>query len=340
MDKRILAAMLLMLLPLIALGCQHSRETAPPPDTGYQKVRMVMAVTGTDKGLNALVARKIASLVAEESGGNVSIEVYTNDRLAGGNTNQGVEMMANGSVDLAAYTSGTLSMLDPRLAVGTLPWTFRSYQDARRIIDSTGGAYYEKILAQQGLVYLGSTHNGMRQVSNNQHPIRKPEDLQGLRIRVLNNESSLQFFRLLDAYPVPMNWSEVPAAIQQGIINGHDSGFFTSNSSHLDKLLGYVTKWNYSYENYIFIANSKTFNHLDARTQELLRKKTREACDWGRDMLEKNEESLQKKFIASGVEITEPTPEELHAFQEKTRPLIEHFKEIYGPEACAAFHIQ
>lgn len=338
MTKRSLAFILLILLALASIGCQQA-EKPPAVSKAYQKVRMVMAVTGTDKGLNARVAHMIAERVKEESQGNVTIEVYTNDRLSGGDTTQGVRMIADGSVDLAAYTSGTMSMLDPRIAVGTLPWTFQSYEEARRVIDSTGGAYYEKLLAEQGIVYLGSTHNGMRQISNNKRPIRHPEDLEGLRIRILGNKNSIFFFQLLGAEPVPMSWSEVPGAIRQNTINGHDSGLFTSSSSNLNTLLRYTTLWNYSYENYIFMANSKTFNRLEPRTQELLREKTREACEWGRDTLEKSESDLQKKFIASGVEVTQLTPEELEAFREATRSLVDQLKERYGKEACEAFQI-
>lgn len=340
MAKGMLTWIMLLFL-LLAAGCGRSEKTVwDTPQPEYQKVRMAMAVTGTDRGINSRVAKRIARLVAEESQGAVTIDVYTNDRLAGGNTVQGVEMLTDGSVDMAAYTSGTMSMLDPKLAVGTLPWAFRSYQEARQVIDTTGGVYYEKLLKEQGIVYLGSTHNGMRQVSNNMRTIRRPEDLRGLRIRILGNENSFRFFQALGAEPVFTSWSDVPSAIRQGILNGHDSGLFTSNSSGMEELLGYMTNWNYSYENYLFMINSKTYNRLEPQTQKLLREKTREACEWGRDLLERSEEELEEEFIGSGVEITNPSEEELRVFRERTLPLVDELKKFYGKEACEAFQIQ
>ena len=339
MAKRFWTAAILVAVMLLISACKEN-GSAPQETGGYQTVRLVMEVSGTENGINALTAKKIAELVKEESQGDVIIEVYADDRLAGGNTTQGVKMIASGAVDFAAYTSGTLSMLDQHMSIGTMPWAFQSYQDACRIIDTTGEVYYEKLLARQGLVYLGSVHNGFRQISNDKHPVRTPEDLKTLKIRVPGNRTSMLFFQLLGAEAVPMSWSEVPTAIRHGSIDGHEVGIFTTASANLNEVHRYMTIWNYAYENYLFVANSDVFNGLELKTQRLIREKTREACAWGRDMVEQNERKMLEEFIHGGMEITELTPEELDAFREKSRPLIQQLKETYGQEACKAFQIQ
>ena len=320
-------------------GCGEKIEIAEENSNGYQKVRLVMTANGTEEGIETLTARRFAKLVEEETGGNIHIEFYPNDEITGGNTNEAVRSLTDGAVDMGAYVSGTMSMLDPRLEIATIPWTFTDFKQARRIIDTTGGEYYAKVLAEYGLVYLGSTHNGMRQLTSNRNPVRKPEDLKDMRIRVLGGEVYRKFFSALGAKPVPLGWSELNVALKQNVIDGQENGLFLMHAGHLNEIQKYMTIWNYLYENYLFVINRKTFEQLEPRTQALLRDKMKEACEWSRDYLENVEKRLRMQFEADGLEIIELTPEELKVFQDKVKPLREELKARYGEEACKAFRI-
>ena len=187
--RKIFATLILIIFSLAVLGCsqKNAKFQQEEKESEYQKVRLIITTSGAEKGINTLVAKKIALEVAEASDGNVTIEVYPNDTLSGGNPLKGISMVADGSIDMAVYTSGTLSAIDPRISVATIPWMFDNYASARKIIDGSGEKFYEKILSSKGLVYLGFIHNGMRQIFNNQNPVRKPGDLAGLKIRTLNN---------------------------------------------------------------------------------------------------------------------------------------------------------
>ncbi len=327
----------LTMIPILS-GCGKQAEL-PQRYDNYQKVRLVMTASGTEIGIESLTAKRFAELVSEASGGNVHIEFYPNDELTGGNTNEAVRALTEGAVDLGAYVTGTMSLLDPRLEVATIPWSFSSYQEARRVIDETGGDYYAKVLSDYGLVYLGSTHNAMRQLTSNRNPIRKIEDLKDLRIRVLGGEVYRLFFAALGATPVPLGWSELNIAIRQGVIEGQENGFFLMRSGRLNEIQKYMTVWSYLYENYLFVINRKTFESLEPKTQNLLREKIREACEWSRDYLEQEEKKIRVQFAAEGLEIIDLTPEELETFKERVRPLREKLKEKYGAEACEAFRI-
>lgn len=339
MQYRLISVFLLLTMTIILTGCGEPRQKFDKKESDYQTVRLVMTANGTDMGIESLTAKRFAELVEKESGGNVHIEIYLNDEMTGGNTNEAVRSLSEGAIDLGAYVSGTMSLLDPRLEVATIPWTFSSYQEARKIIDDTGGEYYAKILSEYGLVYLGSTHNAMRQLSNNRNPVRTPIDLRGMRIRVLGGEVYRLFFSTLGAEPVPLGWSELNIAIRQNFIEGQENGFFLMQSGNLDKIQKYMTVWNYLYENYLFVANRKTFDKLEPKTQTLLREKMREACEWSRDYLEAEEERIRMRFAEEGLKIIDLTPEELQLFKERVRPLREKLKEKYGAEACRAFRI-
>ncbi len=343
MKKKVLGILLAAALSAGTLtGCGGgSVETAGDSEGGgYQKIELVMAVNGTDIQIDAQVADKFAELVNEASGGNVTISVYPNDQLAGGNATKGIEMIAGGSVDLAAYASCTLQVIDGQLSVATIPWIFDSYENARNVIDSTGCTYYAERLSQKGLTYLGSFHNGFRQISNSKHAVRTPEDVKGLKIRVPGGEVYMSFFRELGADPVAMSWSEVFTAIQQGTIDGQENGLSITKTSKMNEIQKYMTLWNYTYENDLFVANTQVWEALQPETRELLKEKAVEACNWGRDKLEEEEAIIIDEFTAQDIEITELTEEELQAFKEAIAPMKERMIEKYGEEACSAFCIE
>lgn len=341
--KRKLAGLLLAVVTAVSMaGCGNggSESASAEGSSEYQKIELVMAVNGTDIQIDARVADKFAELVEEASGGNVTISVYPNDQLAGGNATKGIEMIAGGSVDLAAYATCTMAVIDQQLSVGTIPWIFDSYEEARKVIDSTGGEYYAERLAQKGLTYLGSFHNGFRQITNSKHAVESPEDVKGLKIRVPGSEIYMEFFRAFGADPVAMSWSEVFTAIQQGTIDGQENGISITESSKMNEIQDYLTMWNYSYENDLFIANTEIWESLDEKTRELLQDKASEACEWGRDILEKEEVETVQKFIEEDIEVTELSKEQQAAFEEVVEPVKQEFIKEYGEKACAAFQIE
>ena len=339
MKGRVLITVFLLLAVVLLAGCGAQTDTAAAADSGYQNIHLIMAVNGTDTQIDSRVARQFAELVAERSGGAVTVDVFPNDQLAGGSASKGIEMIAQGSVDLAAYATCTLAVIDQQLPVATIPWSFDSYAQAREVIDSTGGAYYAERLAAKGLTYIGSFHNGFRQISNSKREIHTPEDLKNLKIRVPGSEVYMGFFRALGADPTSMNWSEVFTAIQQGTIDGQENGVSVTSTAKMYEVQDYMTLWNYSYENDLFIANTKIWESLDENTRALLTDCAVEACNWGRDTLEAEEADTVAMFEERGMTVTTLTDEEKAGFAEAISDWKAGMIDQFGEYACSAFGI-
>ncbi len=335
--RSLIISMILCLFLLSACGSSAGKgETG---NSEYQKINLVMSVNGTDTQIDTRVARYFAQLVEERSGGSVTVDVFPNDQLAGGNATKGIEMIAQGSVDLAAYATCTLAVIDSQLPVATIPWSFDSYTEARQVIDSTGGAYYAERLAAKGITYIGSFHNGFRQLTNSKTVVDDPSDLKNLKIRVPGSEVYMGFFRALGADPTSMSWSEVFTAIQQGTIDGQENGASVTSTAKMDEIQKYMTIWNYSYENDLFIANTRIWESLDENTRQLLTECAIEACNWGRDTLEAEEADILARFEANGMTITYLNDEQKAAFAEAISEWKAGMIDRFGEYACSAFGI-
>ena len=105
---------------LAGCGSRTEQASAGSDDT-YQEIELVMAVNGTDIQIDTKVAKKFAELVAAESGSRVTVAVFPNDQLAGGNSTKGIEMIAVGGADLAAYATSVMSVLDSQMSIATIP---------------------------------------------------------------------------------------------------------------------------------------------------------------------------------------------------------------------------
>lgn len=335
--RSLIISMILCLFLLSACGSSAGKgETG---NSEYQKINLVMSVNGTDTQIDTRVARYFAQLVEERSGGSVTVDVFPNDQLAGGSATKGIEMIAQGSVDLAAYATCTLAVIDSQLPVATIPWSFDSYTEARQVIDSTGGAYYAERLAAKGITYIGSFHNGFRQLTNSKTIVDEPSDLKNLKIRVPGSEVYMGFFRALGADPTSMSWSEVFTAIQQGTIDGQENGASVTSTAKMDEIQKYMTIWNYSYENDLFIANTRIWESLDENTRQLLTECAIEACNWGRDTLEAEEADILARFEANGMTITYLNDEQKAAFAEAISEWKAGMIDRFGEYACSAFGI-
>ena len=324
---------------LFLVGCSEKTNPEGGSEDGYQVIELTMAVNGTDNQIDARVGDYFAQLVEERSGGNVTVAVFPNDQLANGNASRGIEMIASGSVDLAAYATCTLAVVDEKLPVATIPWIFDDYAQAREIIDTTGGAYYAERLALKNMTYLGSFHNGFRQITNSKHEVSEPADMEDLKIRVPGSVVYMGFFRALGADPTSMNWSEVFTAIQQGTIDGQENGVSITSTSKMQEVKDYLTMWNYSYENDLFVANTEVWESLEPETRDLLQECATEACEWGRDTLEAEEAEILEEFEAAGMTITYLTEEEQAAFDEAIAGFKAEMIDYFGADACAAFGI-
>lgn len=314
-------------------------EAEAAADVEYPKLNFSMAVNGTDTQIDTKVGQYLAELVEEKSGGNITIDVFPNDTLASGNATRGIEFVCAGSTDIAAYATSTLSTIDPKLNVATIPWTFTSYEQAKEVIASTGGEYYASELADKGLTYMGAFHNGFRQLTNSKHAVTKPEDLKGLKIRIPGSKIYMTFWNAIGASPTAMSWSEVFTAIQQGTIDGQENGAAITQSAKMYEVQDYMTIWNYCYDADLIVFNTKVWENLDENVQTLLTECIAEACDWGNTKIETEEEEIIQSFIDYGMQVDVLTEEQLEPFQELIKDAMKEIKADYGKEACEAFGI-
>ncbi len=160
-----------------------------------------------------IAATKFEELVEERTDGKVNIEIFPNASL--GDERTLLEGMQIGTVDMGVITNGPVANFVEEMAVFELPFLFPTPEAAYSVLDGPIGQELLDKLADVNLKGLAYAERGFRNLTNSERAVNSPEDLDGLRIRVMENPVYTDTFRELGANAIPMAWTEALTAMQQ-----------------------------------------------------------------------------------------------------------------------------
>ncbi len=277
-----------------------------------------------DKGLD-----KLAELVKEKSGGSMALEVYPNSQL-GDNTAM-AEQLQFGSMDMMAPSIAALSGFSNSTAVFDLPYLFKNEAAAEETLDGEVGNKVADSLRTSGFEVLGWMTQSWRNVTCNKE-VHAPGDMKGIKIRTMDSAYHIAHFNALGASAIPMAMSEVYTAIQQGTIDAQENPYTNIVTSRFYEVQDYVIETRHIYDACPVIISSITWNKLDSEQQEILKDAVKEAVDWERAEVAKDDEENKKIVTESGTIVVDLTDEERAKFREAAQPVYDTYLSDYGEE--------
>lgn len=317
-----------------------AQPTAASDGKTYDNVTLKLSYATGDTGMDGLTAIEFERLVEERSGGQVQIDRFPNCQLCGGDMVRHVEMLiAGGAFELAIISENSFSDVEQTFQATSIPFTFTDYDQAWEKADSTGGTFVKELFAKHGVVYLSTFPNGIMQFANNKRELRAPADMANLKMRTYG-DLQMSLMRSLGADPTQLSWSELYSALQTGSVDGNMNGYQTLFSGSLHEVQPYITEVNATLALYDFLANQASWDKLSPDTQQLIQECATDAALWGRNYMSETEADIKQQMIDYGVQVYEPTDEELQAFKDAASTTIEEYKAIVGPEACEAWGIE
>jgi tripartite ATP-independent transporter DctP family solute receptor len=176
----------------------------------------------TDSPHHAFAVR-FADLVAKKTSGALAITIYPNEAI--GTYNQQIDAQRTGTLDFSLPPGAALARVDPKLLILSLPYLFKSPQNAYAVLDGPTGQRFLEGLPAGGVRVLALSTNGMRNITNSKRPIATAEDLVGLSIRVPPNGVSVALFRSLGARPIALPFTAVYAALRSHKADGQENPF-------------------------------------------------------------------------------------------------------------------
>ncbi len=210
-------------------------------------------------------AQAFLDTLAELSGGTFTGEQAPAGQLGG--ERDMIEGLQIGSLDLVITSTGPLGNFVPEVLAIDLPFLFRDYDHARRVLDGEIGQELLDAIGANDLVGLAWTENGFRHVTNSQRPVTTPADLGGLKLRTMENAVHMAAFEGMGAAPTPMAFPEVFGALQQGVVDGQENPITVITASRFWEVQGYVTLTGHVYSPAIVLASPILFDGLTEEQQ-------------------------------------------------------------------------
>ncbi len=312
---------------LAALTLTAAAAQAAPEDfADMDPVSLRLAhVVNEEDGFH-LAAERFRDLVDERTGGKISVEIVPNAQL--GDERTLLEGMQIGSIDMGVITNGPVSNFLEDIAVFELPFLFPSREAAYEVLDGEVGQELLDRLEEVNLKGLAYAERGFRNLTNSQTPVATPADMEGLRIRVMENPVYIDTFRALGANAVPMAWTEALTAMQQDTIDGQENPVNVVHSFGLDETQDYMTMTRHTYAPALFVMGMPAWNKVPEEAHEVLVQSARDAAAFEREENARMEAEQLAELEERGMEID--TDPDLAAFREQVAPVYEEYGERFG----------
>lgn len=278
-----------------------------------------------------------ADLVRERTAGRINIKLYPGTSLVQGDQTREFSAIRQGVIDMAIGSTINWSPQVKELNLFSMPFLMPDYPAIDALTQGEVGSQLFATLDKAGVVPLAWGENGFRQVSNSKLAIRKPEDLKGMKIRVVGSPLFLDTFTALGANPTQMSWADAQPALASGAVDGQENPMAIFTAAKLHSVgQKHVTMWGYVADPLIFVVNKEIWTSWTEADRAIVKQAALDAAKQeiaiARAGLVEPDQPLQKSIEALGVTVTHLTPQEREAFVKATRPVFDKWKQQIGPD--------
>ena len=277
---------------------------------------------------------RFAELVSQRSDGKIKVKLFAGGLL--GNDVSMVSSLQGGTQEMTIPDTSTLVGIAGLKEFGliNLPFLFNSSSEADTLLDGPFGQKLMAKLPEKGLIGLGFWENGFRQISNNRRPITKAEDIQGLKLRVIQNPLFIDTFKTLGANALPMPFPEVYTALETGTVDGQENPMATLVASKFYEVQKHAVVSNHIYSVWAFLMSKKFWDKLTPDEQKLLTEAANEATAFERQTIRAFDATALEEIKSKGVEVTTLSDEETAKLRELTKPVSDKFIQEFGAESA------
>ncbi|MGY0776962.1 DctP family TRAP transporter solute-binding subunit [Azospirillum argentinense] len=282
-----------------------------------------------------------AELVKEKTNGRINVKMYPGSALVNGDQTKEFTALRQGVIDMAVGSTINWSPQVKELNLFSLPFLMPDHKAMDALTQGPVGKQLFDLLATKDVVPLAWGENGFREVSNSKHAISKPEDLKGLKIRVVGSPLYLDTFTALGANPTQMSWADAQPALSTGAVDGQENPVAVFTAAKLPTLgQKHLTLWGYVADPLIFVVNKEVWNSWSKEDQEAVRaaavQAAAEEVAIARKGITAQDDSLLKELATQGVAVVQLTPEQQKAFQAATRAVYDKWAKTIGPDLVKA----
>ena len=256
-----------------------------------------------------------ADEVEKRSGGKMRLRAVGAAAL--GSDNQMQQALIGGAQEMMVGSTATLVGITKEMAIWDTPFLFNNGKEADAVLDGPVGQKIMDKLQEKGLVGLVYWENGFRNLTNNKRAVTKLEDLDGIKLRVMQNNVFLDSFKTLGANAVPLPFSELFTALETKTVDGQENPYNTILSSKFYEVQKYLTVTNHVYSPWIVLVSKKWWDQLSKAEQKVLLDAAKVSREFERKDTRAEAGRALTDLKGKGMQINELSPAESARMRDK-----------------------
>lgn len=285
---------LLIVVTLTAFSCSDTSDV--------ETIKLAHSLDVNHSVHKAMV--KMGKDLAEISGGKMQLEIYPSQQL--GTERECIELLQIGSLDMTKVSVGVMENFAPRMKVFGLPYLFRDRAHAFEVLDGPIG---QELLDEgtkywiKGMCYYDA---GSRSFYTKDKPINSPEDLKGLKIRVMESVTAMDMVKSLGGSPTPISWGELYTSLQQGVVDGAENNppsFYLSRHYEVCK---YYSLDEHTVLPDVLIIGTHVWDRLSEQQKKWLQQAVDQSVSYQRELWAEAEKEALEEVQKAGVTVVRP----------------------------------
>ncbi|MDN4493025.1 TRAP transporter substrate-binding protein [Ureibacillus aquaedulcis] len=314
-----LGVMGLVLVILAACGGEEASTTEAEETSNGETQVLKLAFNQPENHPQYKAMEEFGKKFNERTNGAYEIEIFPNELL--GAQRETIELVQTGTVQMSIVAGSLLENFNEDFAVFNLPYVFESAEHQMSVLNDQEvvGDLYSS-LKDQGLFIAGAFHSGVRNVYNSEKPINTPEDLNGMKIRIIESDTNIQMMEQMGGTGTPMGQGEVYTAIQSGVIDGGENNeLIYSNLKHAEIAPYYSYTKHLMFPDYLLI-NSNLFDGMSEEHQQIFKEELAVAIDREVEMWEEDVQKAITDAEAAGAKFNEV---DVEPFRQATESVVQ-----------------
>lgn len=283
-------------------------------------------------------AKKFAELVEQKSGGKIKVKLFPGGTLGG--EQQVASAMQGGTIEASMMAPAQLVGMIKEFVVLDFPFAFANEREADSVLDGPVGKKLLDKLPEKNLIGLAYMEQGYRSISNSKRPIVKLEDIQGLKIRTIQNPLYIDMLNALGANAVPMPFPELYTALETKTVDGQENPFSTLEASKFYEVQKYMSTTRHIYNPQLLMVSKKFWDSLSAGEKKIIQDAAYEARDYQRKIAREMSQKSREFLTKNGMQINDVAPQEIARMREKVKPVTEKYAGQVGEPLVKEFYAE
>ena len=247
-----------------------------------------------------------------------------------GGEREQIEAVQLGVQDIVNTSTGPVGNFVPEVKIVDIPFLFRDYDHARKVMDGPIGQDILSKFPSKGIIALGWTENGFRHMTNSKRDIVKPSDAAGLKMRTMENKVHMDGYRTFGILPTPMAFPELFGALQQGTVDGQENPIPVILASKFSQVQNHLSLTSHVYSPALLLLSVKTWGKLNDADKKIFLEAAKKAGTAQRKKVNDDENTGIAQLEKEGMKVIKTVDGQ--AFRDALRPAYVGYSKEFGAE--------